>query len=351
MRPVGTNREAIPLGVRPALDGLRGLALLAVTIFHAAPPLFPGGWLGVDIFFTLSGFLITSQLLEEARQYNHIRLSNFYARRALRLLPALFVLLAVYLVMQRDLRVAAAVLFYVANWSLALGWPVELGPLQHTWSLSIEEQFYLVWPVCLIGLLRLQLKPRTLGLVIFGGSMLIAAHRAVLYLATSQVRVYHGLDTRSDGLLVGCALAALLVSDARSRQIMEAAIRHAAPLALLFMLGLLASTPYTASVMYLGGLFMVAISVACLILYVILHPDTPPTRVLELSPLVWVGRLSYGLYLWHWFIFETVKIPGARFTVSTMLKVALTFGVASASYYVVERPALRYKSRFASCSR
>lgn len=334
------------LGYRPALDGLRGVAVLAVMIFHAAPPYLRGGWIGVDIFFTLSGYLITSLLLDEHRQQGRISLPAFYARRALRLLPALFLLLATYLVLTFNLRVAAVVLLYSANWTLALGWPIDLGALQHTWSLSIEEQFYLLWPLCLIGLLRLRLAPRTLARVIFTGALLLAGYSALVFLCTgSQGRVYHGLDTRADALMIGCALASWLAAGSDFRRLTHLA-HYGVRLALGLLLGLMVSTSYSAEFMYLGGLLAVAVAVACLIFYVTLYPGTVITEALEIRPLVWIGRVSYGLYLWHFLIFDMVKLPAARFSVLVTVHFALTFAIAALSYYVIERPALKLKTRF-----
>ncbi|WP_146167812.1 acyltransferase, partial [Micromonospora sp. MH33] len=226
----GTSRAKIPY--QPALDGVRALAVAAVLAFHGGVATLPGGFLGVDAFFVLSGFLITSLLLAEHRDTGRIDLVAFWGRRVRRLLPALLLVLLVVLVLSRKLMPGTelgalrwdelAALGYVANWRMAnrdgdyfaaTGSP---SPLQHTWSLGIEEQFYLLWPLLLIPLLgwaakRGAVPPRrrlgvALPVVLLGaaGSALAAA---ALFTPGAPDRVYYGTDTRAVALLVGAALA------------------------------------------------------------------------------------------------------------------------------------------------
>src|SRR3954469_19950995 len=216
----------------PALDGVRGVAVAGVLAFHGGVAALRGGFLGVDAFFVLSGYLITALLLGEERATGRIRLTGFWARRARRLLPALLVLLAAVLAVSRFLLPpdelpalrgdALAALLYVANWRLLHrggGYFAETAapsPLQHTWSLAIEEQFYLVWPLLLVALLGLVRgrDPRTRRAVVLGTCLAgAAASVATTVLLRGHVdpdRLYYGTDTRAAALLVGAGLAALL---------------------------------------------------------------------------------------------------------------------------------------------
>ncbi|RQX06450.1 acyltransferase family protein, partial [Micromonospora globispora] len=224
------SRTATPrIAYQPALDGVRALAVAAVLAFHGGVAALPGGFLGVDAFFVLSGFLITSLLLAEHRDAGRIDLVAFWGRRVRRLLPALLLVLVVVLLVSRQLMPgtelgalrwdALAALGYVANWRMAnrggdyfaaTGSP---SPLQHTWSLGIEEQFYLVWPLLLIVLLAWAARRRRLGvalLVILVGAVGSALAAALLFAPDAVDRVYYGTDTRAVALLVGAALAVLL---------------------------------------------------------------------------------------------------------------------------------------------
>ena len=191
------------LGYRPALDGLRAFAVLWVIGFHYHLPFGRDGLFGVDIFFTLSGFLITVLLLEEWSHTGRISLKNFYIRRILRLYPALVLMLLVF-----GLRVPNgyifSTLFYSTNWIKALHVLPDSIYLDHTWSLSIEEQFYLLWPAALMLMLRMKVQPRRMALITAGLGLISAIWRAVYWNATQDwFRVYMGTDMHADGLLLG----------------------------------------------------------------------------------------------------------------------------------------------------
>ena len=207
-----------------ALDGLRGLAVTAVIVNHLRPNALPGGWLGVDVFFVLSGFLITSLLLAEHRATGRVDLRHFYSRRARRLLPALFLLLVVLAIVARIAPDAAgfqglrgdglSALGYVANWHFVLAGTSYFGafapsPLRHLWSLSVEEQFYLLWPLALVVVLRRH-GARAVGIVAFGLALASAVAMALAYGNGAHIsRAYFGTDTHAHGVLLGCVLAAL----------------------------------------------------------------------------------------------------------------------------------------------
>jgi peptidoglycan/LPS O-acetylase OafA/YrhL len=359
----------------PALDGVRALAILGVMAYHLGYGWASGGYLGVDLFFVLSGFLITSLLLEEWNTSGVIRLGAFWGRRARRLLPALFLVLiavALYAVVNgrfsspgsggaaidlSGLRGdALATLFYVANWHAIFSHQSYFtqfstpSPLQHTWSLAIEEQFYVVWPLVTLGLVTWGKRHwRRLGLgVCVAGALASALAMALLYRAgTDPSRVYYGTDTRAFDLLAGAALAYLAAArpqpGPRARRLL-----HGSSVVAVVVLGVFWARGGTPGGLPTAGMFRGEF-LACAVLGAVVIADVrqfdqgPLAAVLSLRPLQWIGTISYGLYLWHWPIF--VYMNQARTGLSgaglDLARVALTFAVACASYYLVERPIRR----------
>jgi peptidoglycan/LPS O-acetylase OafA/YrhL len=336
-----------------ALDGIRGLAVAAVVVNHARPSALAGGWLGVDVFFVLSGFLITSLLLREHAASGRIDLGHFYSRRARRLLPALFVLLAAVVAVARVAPDTAgfdtvrgdglAALAYVANWHFIAAGTSYFGafapsPLRHLWSLAIEEQFYLVWPVLLILLLR-RGRARTVTLV--AGSLAIASAIAMALRfdgGTGISRAYFGTDTHAHGLLVGCACAALLASGWRVR-----VPRVVAVIAAIGVAAAMFELQGTASFAYRGAIFGVAILTAIVVAAVASGHAGPLAWVLERRPLVGLGRISYGVYLWHWPVLLVLTASRMHVTGWPLVgeQVAVTLGLSLLSYALLERPVLR----------
>jgi peptidoglycan/LPS O-acetylase OafA/YrhL len=339
--------ESFRLGYRPALDGLRAIAALMVMSFHFHVPGCPGGFLGVDVFFVLSGFLITSLLLEEWRARRSISLPRFYARRALRLLPALVLLLVICGPFVGIAWVIAS-LGYVANWLLAFQ-IFHVGPMSHVWSLSVEEQFYLVWPFFLLTLLRSGLARWAVLAVTAGLGVGSAALKIVSWSEqNSWYRLYHGSDARTDALLVGCAIAMLLAWDWLPRQTwFNRMIQVAAVTGILTLIALSATAHIDSRFLYReGGLTLVALSAGAIILCLVSYPIRPLAVALEWPLLVAAGRISYGLYLWHYPISWIpspfgADLPGQILTLG--LRTALSFAAAIASYKLVERPVLRLK--------
>jgi peptidoglycan/LPS O-acetylase OafA/YrhL len=354
------------LGYRPALDGVRGISILAVMWVHGGLFWFGrGGFLGVDIFFVLSGFLITTLLIQEWEQSESISFGSFYIRRGLRLLPPLFVLIMASLVVaaiypEPDGFVAKSksilvALFYLANWL-----PVYHA-LFHTWSLGIEEQFYIVWPFLLFLLLRPKLNRRAVVLIMVAGVAVIAYHRALLWQhGGDPVRVYTGLDTRADSLLIGGIIGALISWNMipRKRWLLSA-LRVIAVLSIFGMAFFIITIPSISPFLYYGGYTLIAVMVASVITNLFYAPLNVITSVLELPALRWFGRLSYGLYLWHFpvyraydFLFPT--FPVKSYTLSIFIpfifKFTLAVLVATVSFYVIEQPALRLKKRFRAIS-
>jgi len=357
LSPPSILQAPLRLGYRPSLDGLRAFAVLMVMAHHANIPFCAGGFIGVDIFFVLSGFLITSLLLEEWRRTHDISLRKFYLRRILRLIPALVVFLIFIqlygLAVFRGPRLwetekaIASVIFYVGNWVQAFHL-VNMEGLSHTWSLSIEEQFYLIWPFVLLLLLGSGEKERWilrwLGLAI----VLIALRRGFMWTGeASGDRIYFGGDTRSDELLAGCALAAWLQVATFPREKVRSVVRYMVAPALLVILAVIVH-PLTRKTMYTLGWPAVEVAVGVLIAGLMLGTAGPLQKLFELRPAVWIGKLSYGIYLWHFPIVAKVGEWQSLGLLRPVVGFGLTFAAASASYYLVESRFLRRKQRFAA---
>lgn len=347
------STERLPVRHVPALDGLRGLALLGVLLFHANGAL-RGGYLGVDLFFVLSGYLITALLIAEHQAHGRIALGSFWVRRFRRLMPALLSLMPAVALYGRifaspealaGLRAEAlATLGYVANWRAILSsksyWDLFAAPspLEHTWSLSIEEQFYVLWPP-LVALLLRRGGRALLGATVALAALSVGAALALFDPAATS-RVYLGTDTRAAGILAGAALAQVLPM---TTTFGRGALRWLDGLGLLSVAGLAlawwrldGNHPF----LYRGGFWLTELGALVLIACAVAGPASLVGRALAARPLVWVGTLSYGLYLWHWPInvvltAERLHFHGIRLHA---LRFALTFVVAMLSYRFLERP-------------
>jgi peptidoglycan/LPS O-acetylase OafA/YrhL len=341
-------------GYNAALDGLRALAVLSVIAYHDNYAWAKGGFLGVDLFFVLSGFLITTLLVLEFRRGSTIRLAAFWARRARRLLPALLGVLA-FVALYTHFAVVPwerngvrddmfASLFYFANWRFIFdkqGY-FELfsatSPLRHMWSLAIEEQYYLVWPLIVLACLRIgrgSLRILTWVCVAGGAASMIAMW--LRFHPGDPSAAYYATDARAHSLLIGALLAVALIAwkpAARARRLLAlAAIPAVVVVAIAAHI-----TSGTGAHYYHGGSALFAVVVAVLIAGVL--QAGPVASVLSIRPLAWIGRISYGLYLWHWPI--DVRLVPSRVhvadTTQNQLRLAVTFVAAGASYYLVERP-------------
>jgi len=326
-------------------------------LFHANASWTKGGFLGVDIFFVLSGFLITRLLLEERQMTGHVGLLRFYLRRVLRLFPALVavsIAVAVYAHIWLDHEQAVrtwndviATATYHMNWVEALTPRPLFGLLDHAWSLSIEEQFYVLWPLLLIAAHKLGGVRAVLGAALVGALASEALRVGLLDPhVTFDPRVYYGLDTHADGLLIGCALAAatLLWSDLVPT-LHGRATRWAGPAALVVIAGFVATVGLGSRWLYEWGYLVFVLVTAVLVAD--LYAGGLTSRLLHHEPLVFVGRISYGLYLWHWPVY--LVLNGGRihwpFIPLTLLRLAVSGLCALASFVLVERPFLRVKDR------
>jgi peptidoglycan/LPS O-acetylase OafA/YrhL len=342
------SMPAAKLGYRPELDGLRAVAILLVIVHHG--DLLPGGAFGVDIFFVLSGFLITTLLLAEWERTGTISLAGFYRRRALRLLPALFALLLFFTLLVlalwatggatndevvRALVCVPAGLFYVANFLKAFG---GMTALTHLWSLAQEEQFYLLWPVALIFLLRRGTRPSRIMWLLGGLALLSFVDRGGSFLAeTSYRRIIASPDARADPILIGC-LAAVAVA-------YFPAVTRALSGRLGTVAGALGAAAVVAAVAwgahgtsFVFGLVPLEFGTALVIVTMMVTARMPLRSLLATPPLVYTGRISYALYLWH------VFFSGPGWTHTLTVGVPASFAAASLSYFLVERRFLRRKA-------
>ncbi len=362
------------LPYHPALDGLRALAVIAVLLFHADSRWLPGGFLGVEVFFVISGYLITSLLLDESRHTGRIDLPAFWLRRARRLLPALALVVLVTLVFTvialshqvPGLRLdALAAAGYVSNWYLIfddksyfqfIGRP---SLLQHLWSLAVEEQFYLLWPPLLLVLVTFLRRWQVLLLVLLGAAA-SATLMAVLYQpGVDSSRIYYGTDTRSAGLLIGTALAFVWSprpAPANATALLPKLLRWTGlsglsaltlDIAAVAALALLVFLHYYLDqfqpLLYQGGFVLVALATAVLIAACV-RPKARIGRIIGLPPLRWLGLRSYGIYLWHWPVLVVAKhhvdVP-IDWPLLAAVSLAITIVLADLSYRFVELPIRR----------
>jgi len=310
----------------------------------------PGGAVGVTVFFVLSGFLITCLLLEEWERRGAVSLRRFWGRRALRLLPALLLLLSVDVAVHLAIdgsagpaRAWAAVwgpLSYVWNWLLIAGRrPNELTPL---WSLSVEEQFYVAWPLLLLALLAAGLRGRRLAVAVAGLACVALVWELRWWAAVGGAsRLYSGTDMRAYQLLGGCALACAWRAGALDRVLSSRAARPAAWLAAGVLVATALMTRGSAEVTPLGALSAAA---AGAVILGCVEGRARVVRLLGEGPLAAIGRISYGVYLWNFFF---VDITGWRAPYRA-LDLALTLLVPYLSFRLVEEPCLRFKERFAA---
>src|SRR5919199_6532153 len=301
------------------LDGLRAIAVLAVIAYHLNSGWVPGGLLGVGVFFTLSGYLITDLLLGQRDAVGHLRLGDFWLRRARRLLPALFLMLAVVVAwitlldrsqlpsLRGDVLAAAG---YVSNWWNIVrdaSYFARFGPpppLDHLWSLAVEEQFYLIWPwLLLLGLRYVPGRYRMAGLTLVGAALSAAAMALIYEPGVDPTRVYEGTDTRAFGLLVGAALAMVWPSRELRAELItlwrRLSLDGIGVVGLVVIGFLILRTSEYSPFLYRGGIVLLSVATTMTVAALV-HPASWLGVAMGWTPLRWLGVRSYGVYLWHY---------------------------------------------------
>ena len=359
-----SSKPASYVPYNPGIDGLRAIAVLAVIAYHSGIARFSGGFLGVEIFFVISGYLITALLLGEYESNQRIDIKRFWNRRARRLFPALIAYIggatALAYMTARDViptkgEILTA-LGYIYNWfsifqdvSYTDGFERK-NFFHHLWSLAVEEQFYLFWPVLLWGLLSLAGKRLTFALVIAGiiGSSIL---RWILYEPFSDpLRVYYGTDTRASALLIGAAVAFIWRPWQSNKTVISAP--NALYKTFAFVVGsasvaglIWANMHYALFYPYIDSLFrggmLITSALTALVIVVSVTPQSVLSKVLGIRPLQWIGKRSYGLYLWHWPVFQLtrprvdVDIDGWELF---LVRIIVTLIIVEISYQFIERP-------------
>ena len=350
------QKQYYPLGYSPALDGLRGLMTIGIIVAHVRYPLVPGSILYMDMFFVMSGYFITSLLLRDIERHGTIRYAQFYRRRFARLLPPFAAMLTVYLLYRffffgpfsAAFLDASLAFTYVANWWRAFGWQ-GVSYMGHTWSLSVEEQFYLLWPITLILLFRwLGVSWRLVGAIV-ALALAIWVWRA--YLTSTGVpfwRLYNGTDTRADAFVAGCALAVFfkLAPPGRFPRFEQFLPKLAWPVLVFCLFTTFFFVQFQNPLYYYYGIFLCGIIPGSVLLILILRSSgTIVHRILERPEPVFLGRIFYGMYLWH---FPILMIMNDQFGVPNLLRFLIGFPLtvlmATLSYAFIERHFMRTRA-------
>ena len=355
------------IGYIPELDGFRGIAALSVVAIHLFMVVIPatgqlpaelsGTFLWMDMFFVLSSFLITALLLKEQDQSGRVAFGAFWMRRALRLLPALYVLLAVHylyaMYVGLDMKIERESIFfasiYVLNFRMnsLLTSPVSEG-LTQLWSLSVEEQFYLVWPVVVAFLIPLRRKLSVVLPVLVGAIVFVSVRRLVMYDdGVDWYRLYTHTDTRADALLVGALLAYLWVHGYLGSRFVRRYVPALAWVAAAFIAWAALEVEMDGAFVYRGGFTLFALAFAVMIL-ACLETDWAARPFFRMRWLCAVGRVAYGLYIWHMVVLLAVARAGTTWSPWTRVVVSLVVSAIAtlASWHFVEKPALRLKNRW-----
>ncbi|PQZ45254.1 acetyltransferase [Bacillus sp. MYb209] len=341
------------------LDSLRGIAILGVILYHINFNWMPGGFLGVTVFFVLSGYLITDILAMEWKRNKRIDLKKFWLSRARRLLPGMFVMLVITLawitifhssLLEKMRGDSLAALFYVSNW-----WYIyhklsyfdnfnQLSPLNHFWSLAVEEQFYVVWPFIIsLGFYHIKKQSRMILLICLG-AVSSALAMAILYEpGVDPSRIYYGTDTRAFSLLIGAALALIWPSNRLANKIIPKArliLDVVGGTALIIILVMFWKTNQYDPFLYNGGMILLSIATALLVAN-LAHPASRIAQFLRFRPLRWIGIRSYGIYLWHYPILTltTPKVNAGDFSlIRAILQFLLIIMIAQISWKYIEKP-------------
>ncbi len=360
----GPPDSVFHLGNRPPLTGMRAFIIATILIYHSNFKTLPGAWATISAFFVLSGFLITSMLMGEHRRTGRINIGHFYARRALRLLPPLFItvaLLGIYaafvFVPDAGPRIwgdVLAAVFYYADFRSASGHEPFLGYLAQAWSLSIEEQFYVVWSLLLLVAIALGKRAAAYAVAISGAAASIAyaswtIATAPHFTQTLANQVYFSFGTRIDALFVGCLLGLVATGGHLERR--PPWFRWMTAVLALAAAGALAATaaevPYNTRPALLWWLPVSIVASALIIVYFVVCPGGLGSRLVGLAPFVLIGNLTYTIYLVHWPVYVALSpsTTGWSYWPLELVRLAIIFGIALFSWYLVERPLMRWRRR------
>ena len=339
-----------------SLDGLRAIAVAIVLLAHAGSPYPRSGGIGVEIFFVLSGFLITGILSREFVNTGKINRKRFYMRRLLRLTPCLVACIALYailyFILYREFRfdVVAICLTYVANYARAI-FDYDLNGMGHCWSLAIEEQFYLFWPFVILFLEKTKKNVRHKAVVLTIFAIALYIYRLIASQYYSPARIYYALDTHMDGLVMGSALyyyTTMITGYDRKDQLLKCVSYILLPLSVIGLLILMASYTWKDIEMAQFGYFMASLASCVIITDLAFSPYSLIKRFLEYSVLTYIGKISYGLYLYHLPIYYFVRREYVYLDkpVKLVVMVSMSFIIAIFSYHFYERKFLKFKKNF-----
>lgn len=362
----GSTPYRFRLGNRPPLTGIRALALFTVLTYHSNFKTLPGTWVALQVFFVLSGFLITAMLAGEGNRNGRISLGAFYARRGVRLVPPLLLTVALLAIYAHFVHVAdaahrlwgdsLAALFYYADYRQAFGHAPFFGYLAQTWSLSVEEQFYILWSLAMVVAVATHRRHVAYGFVVVGlllstADRLYLVYRAPHFDAAVFSRVYYAFDTRADALFLGCLLG-LLAADGylhgwgrRARGLLTAAAAGSG----LFLCWILLEAPLFTENLAVWWLPTTTIASAVIITYFVVCPGSLGSRLVGIGVLVFIGDLSYTVYLVHFPVYLAIQqdSTGWAFWPNELVRLAVIFAIAVASWYLMERPLMRWRQRSA----
>ncbi|MGA2838198.1 MAG: acyltransferase [Acidimicrobiales bacterium] len=366
--PGGTTAPSrFRLGNRPPLTGIRALALFTVLTYHSNFETLPGTWVALQVFFVLSGFLITAMLAGEGIRTGRISLGSFYARRGVRLVPPLLLTVALLGIYAHFVHVAdaaqrvwgdsLAAMFYYADYRQAFGHAPFFGYLAQTWSLSVEEQFYIIWSIAMVVAVathrrRLAYAFAVVGMLASTADRLYLVYHAPHFDNAVFSRVYYAFDTRADALFLGCLLG-LLAADgflngwARwARGLLTLAAAGSA----VFLCWILLYAPLFTENLAVWWLPSTTVAAAVIITYFVICPRSLGSRFVGIGILVFIGDLSYTVYLVHFPVYLAVQQnqTGWAYWPNEAFRLVIIFAIAIASWFLVERPLMRWRKRSAA---
>jgi len=355
------------LGNRPPLTGIRALALFTVLTYHSNFETLPGTWVALQVFFVLSGFLITAMLAGEGMRTGRISLGSFYARRGVRLVPPLLLTVALLAIYAHFVHVAdasqrlwgdsLAAMFYYADYRQAFGHAPFFGYLAQTWSLSVEEQFYILWSIAMVVAVaahkrHLAYAFAIVGMLLSTGDRLYLVYHAPHFDNVVFSRVYYAFDTRADALFLGCLLGLLAADgylhgwDRWARGLLTAAAAGSA----VFLCWILLYAPLFTENLAVWWLPATTIASAVILTYFVICPRSLGSRFVGLGVLVFIGDLSYTVYLIHFPVYLAIEqnTTGWAFWPNELARLAVIFTIAILSWFLIERPLMRWRQRSAA---